>query len=262
MNKKKLLAVLCTCALLFALAVPAFASNNAMTNPTENTFEGSDMDDELTVSVSVLKGANKLYVNPYGLPYTIREGTAKNAAGTATGEKIKEGVTTDGWFSTTSVIKNESTKELKISVTMKTVERSANVKVVANEDAVAANSAFNCLYGNLQLAPASYDSTSKLITPDWDSKKEVAVPTVASPLTTATYTELDIDAADDSQRDAAGRPIIEPGFAAFRIRGHAVIGSGEATGADATAGGAAEWAKGDLADVTVAFSFEPVTPEP
>ena len=260
MNKKKLLAVLCTCTLLFALAVPAFASNNAMTNPTENTFEGSDMDGELTVSVSVLKGANKLYVNPYGLPYTIREGSATGAG--ANGEKIKEGITTDGWFSTTSVIKNESTKALKISVTMKTVERSANVKVVANEAAVAANSAFNCLYGNLEIAPADYNSTSKLITPDWASKEEVPVPTVASPLTTATYTNIDIDAADDSQQDAAGDPIITPAFAAFRIRGHAVLGSGEATGADATAGGAAEWAKGDLADVTVAFSFEPVTPEP
>ena len=258
MKLKKLLAILCACTLLFALAVPVFASNS-IENGTENKFEGSDTDDptNLTVSVSVLKGANKLYVNPYGLPYTIKDGSATGSA--ASGEKIKEGTTTAGWFSTTSVIKNESTTALKVYVTMKT-EETGNAKVVAN--AAAVDPAFNCLYGNLEIAPATYTSSTKLITPDWDSKKEVGVPTEASPLSTPTYTQLIIAAADDSRTDDAGRPIIEPGFAAFRIRGFAKLGGGNASGGDASDGNAAEWAKTDLADVTVAFSFEPATGNP
>lgn len=255
MNKKKLLAVLCTCALLFALAVPAFASG-AMTNGTETVFEGADTENDpnLTVSVSVLKGANKLYVNPYGLPYTIKNGTAQDAGGTATGESIKEGVTTDGWFSTTSVIKNETETALKVSVTMKSEEKTANVKVVTGK--TAANPAFNCLWGNLQIAPAEYNSSTKLITPDWDSKEEVSVPTADNPITDPADTHFTL-AGGTPGEDNLGQPITVPAYAAFRIRGGAKLGSASASGGDASDGSASGWGKNDLVDVTVAFSFEP-----
>lgn len=74
MKTKKLLAVLCACALVFALAVPVFAGDDdPIENPTQTDFTGKTP--SATVSVQVIAGVKELYVNPYGLPYTLPNGS-------------------------------------------------------------------------------------------------------------------------------------------------------------------------------------------
>lgn len=271
MNVKKLLAVLCALTLVFALAIPVFAT--AIANGTQTIFEGSTTDD-LTVSVSVLKGNDKLYVNPYGLPYTIQPTKAQKPVKGDSGvewedadETIVEGTTTNGWFSTTSALKNESLTPLKVSVTMKS-ELSENaeagrVKILdaATEEVTGHDKVFNCLWGNLELAGASYDTGKKLLTPDWDGENTdvvtVGVPELGE--TVAEDTAFVLDGADPEAVDNNGRPWTAPAYAAFRIRGSAKIAdASEATSGDLKI---TDWEDTDLVDVTVAFSFQPAGAE-
>lgn len=272
MNVKKLLVVLCALTLVFALAIPVFA--NAIANGTQTVFEGSTTDD-LTVSVSVLKGNDKLYVNPYGLPYSIQNTVAQKPVKGDSGvewedadETIVEGTTTNGWFSTTSALKNESLTPLKVSVTMKselsTGASAARVKILdASTEEVTEHEdkIFNCLWGNLELAGASYDTGKKLLTPDWDGENTDVV-TVGVPKlneTVADDTAFVLDGADPDAVDNNGRPWTAPGYAAFRIRGSAKIADAD----EATPGETpiTEWKDTDLVDVTVAFSFQPAGAE-
>ena len=285
MKLKKLLAVLCVCALALALAVPAFAeatpgdaSSGNIKNPLENEFVGTNPEDQnsgLTVSVAVLKGANKLYVNPYGLPYTIPTGSIENSTDT-----IVEGTTTAGWFSTTSLIKNESENDLKLKVTMTTTEK-GGVKVVtpANAPATGTTPADNTLYGYLEITTATRATDGK-ITPNWvaatgggDHANLRVVPVPAGSGTAGEAGSPAKDVVPDVRTGGTGTPagftltkmivgtganvgIDTPSYAAFRIRGFAVVGGSDASGSNASDGNASGWLEGDLADVVVAFSFE------
>lgn len=291
MKLKKLLAVLSVCALIFALAVPVFASNASsgeIENPLENKFEGQDpnRDPSLTVSVAVLKGANKLYVNPYGLPYTIPAGTIYKADGiTPSGDTIVEGTTTAGWFSTTSLIQNNSENDLKVKVTMTTTEK-GGVKVIAPDDAAIDNfdttaPDSNTLYGYLEITTATRADDGK-ITPDWkaatggtDHANLRVVPVPAGSHTAGQAGTPAKDVVPDTRAGSSNGPIgftlnkagskfddatnamvPVPSYAAFRIRGTAVLGAGSASGGNASDGNASGWLNTDLADVVVAFSFE------
>lgn len=259
MNSKKLLAVLCACVMVFSLAVPAFAEaspGQIVKNGTQIEFEGSLPDGNTTVSVSVLAGITKLYVNPYGLPYTIADTKIgpEPDSGEDTRDKIKEGTTTNGWFSTTAAIKNESTTALEVSVTMTTTEK-GNVDVVSPTDGEDESFAptKNSLYGYFEIVTATYDAETKTITPgNWDSAETVPIPEDSGVPSDPEYTEYDINGA--ISRNVDGVPTIIPSYAAFRLRGSAVIGSGSG---GASGGDASGWLDTDLADVTVAFSFAP-----
>lgn len=275
MKLKKFLAVLCACVLVFSLAVTAFAAdatNGEIPNGTETKFEGSMPDENTTVSVSVLTGLTKLYVNPYGLPYTLKDGKIGDLPAnfdpehdTDTRDTIKEGMTTDGWFSTTAVIKNDAETKLKVSVTLTTTEK-GNVKVVEVGSAAtptaptSATVTANTLYGNFEITDADYSYTDHVIkaSDTWDADNKVPIPAgsgqpgVAGTPTAPTYTKYDIDGAQVVDG------VTYSTYAAFRLRGSAVMPAASAGGA--SPGDASGWLKTDLADVTVAFSFAPVTP--
>lgn len=254
MKLKKILAVLCFCALAVSLAVPVFAApGDPIENGASIDYEGAFPDEDLTVAVSVLYAMKKLYVNPYGLPYTIQKTSLMDNSGQTTGEKIQEGTVTDGWFSNTAVIKNNSTTSLGVSVTISTDAHGA-AKVVDDADDAALNPQFNCLYGDFQITKATL--VSGVITPtDWDTNmKTVAIPSTDNPIAAAQPTGFTLDGAQEGTGMQAGTTI--PAYAAFRIRGHAVICSADATGSDATAGSTANvWPEDDVVDMTVAFSF-------
>lgn len=261
MNVKKLLAVLCACALFFALAVPAFAaSSTAVTNSASIDLDGTYApDDDLEVAVSVLYAMKKLYVNPYSLPYSIKNTTLTTDGTTASedGESIKEETTTDGWFSNTAVIKNNSTGALHVSVTI-TTEAQGAARVVASKADAAHYPQYNCLYGNFQITTASL--VSGVITPsDWDATatgnmKEVPIPDTANPNTAAQDTQFILAGGQEGTGVNAGT--IVPTYAAFRIRGGAVICAQDATGSDATLGSIANvWDQGDVVHMKIAFSF-------
>lgn len=278
MKLKKTLAVLCAGALMFALAVPTFAAdatNGSIQNGTEIVFTGA-LADENKVSVSVLTALKKLYVNPYGLPYSIENGTVMipnpdfddtqpededNPKMKPSGDTIQEGSTTSGWFSNTAAIRNESTTALDISVTMRTTEQ-GNVKVAASETT---NPADNTLYGKFEIVTATYDTKTKLIKPgDWASAESLAIPAgsgTAGQPGTPTKQNVPNDfflPGAVAGTDDLGKPTLAPAYVAFRLRGFAVFGSNSA----AAAGGVDTWGEGDVANVSVAFSFSPTTPQP
>ena len=276
MKLKKLLAVLCVCAMVFALVLPVFAADDdddatsgSIKNPLENDFVGSNPDSSLTVSVAVLKGDNKLYVNPYGLPYTIPDKKValdqKPIDESEEKADIKEGTTTAGWFSTTSLVQNRSNGALKVSVTMTTTEH-GDVKVVkvgpGDTVPTSATVSNNTLYGELRLAKATYDADNGTITPDWtaatgdmvtipvpagaDTPNQKGTPDVTSVLDVG----FTLDAAGTRYDPSTQTDVTSPSYAAFQIRGNAVMAPG------ASSGDIGSWDKADLADVTVAFSFE------
>lgn len=272
MKTKKLLAVLCACALVFALAIPVFAAANPedpINNPTNTDFEGKTP--SATVSVQVLAGVKELYVNPYGLPYTLPNGTATaptvpaptGGAATTTTYTIKEETTTDGWFSTTAVIRNTGNTPLDVKVTMTTKEH-GNVRVVAADPGAGASLAYNTLFGKFEITDATADDQN-VITPDWSSthKKTVDIPAGAG-------TGVDGEAGDTLAEEPTGYTIIGSktdtvmgdlvtthGYAAFRLRGSAKMANND----EATVGNVEQnkWLNKDVADVSVAFSFTPNT---
>lgn len=267
MKTKKLLAVLCACALVFALAIPVFAADDdPINNPTNTDFEGKTP--SATVSVQVLAGVKELYVNPYGLPYTLPNGTATaqdtdGSTTTSTTYTIKEETTTDGWFSTTAVIRNTGNTPLDVKVTMTTKEH-GNVRVVAADPGAGASLAYNTLFGKFEITDATADDQN-VITPDWSSthKKTVDIPAGAG-------TGVDGAAGDTLAEEPTGYTIIGSktdtvmgdlvtthGYAAFRLRGSAKMANND----EATDGQTQpnKWLNKDVADVSVAFSFTPNT---
>lgn len=274
MKLKKLLSVLCACALIFALAVPAFASSATsgnIPNDTETEFKGDHLPDEdngVTVSISVLYSLKKLYVNPYGLPYKIADAAVMvpdpdNPGQMKKGDdKIQEGVVTDGWFSDTAIIKNDAKDSLKVSVTMTTTTHGA-VEVVLPANAPQANNTpdNNTLYGKFQITDATYDTAKKTYIPgDWTvaadkPAKEADIPVGAAANVKGTPTKSNIGyilkGEHEETDQSTGRPYTSAGYAAFRMRGSAVIGANSASPGDAG------WGQNDLADVSVAFSFAP-----
>ena len=276
--KKKLLAVLCACAIAFSLAIPVFAESTAseIPNGTKIIFEGTFPDTNTTVSVSVLTGLTNLYVNPYGLPYTIKDGEVMEPSAQnpqvmePTGEVIEEGITTDGWFSNTAAIRNDSDAKLDVFVTMTTTEK-GNVKVIADPNNPAYTSSDNTLYGRFEITKATATDTQnaeeediKLIkATNWNDVYTVGIPVggqtvrTAAPMDAATNANaFSIDAGRPDVDLDTGLPIIVPTYATFRLRGSAVVGSGSGGASDGDASG---WLSSDVADVAVAFSFKPHT---
>lgn len=274
MKTKKLLAVLCACALVFALAIPVFAAANPedpINNPTNTDFEGKTP--SATVSVQVLAGVKELYVNPYGLPYTLPNGTATAptvpapTGGTAstTTYTIKEETTTDGWFSTTAVIRNTGNTPLDVKVTMTTKEH-GNVRVVDADPGAGASLAYNTLFGTFDIADATADDDN-VITADWTTTtghmKQVNIPAGAG---TGVDGEAGATLAEEptnytiigsKTEEVYGREVTTHGYAAFRLRGSAKMANNE----EATDGQTQpnKWLNKDVADVSVAFSFTPNT---
>lgn len=277
MKMKKLLAVLCTFALVFALAIPAFASPSPSQTPIPNDaeidYEGTiagDEDPDLTVAVSVLFAAKKLYVNPYGLPFTIKNTTVRDGGTDAqpVNVEIQEGTTTAGWFSHTAVIKNNSTSDLPVSITVKYTLKSGGVKVVAYDvstETPTLDDNYNCLYGAFQITDAKLQdgvisATDWVAAPasgatDTAHMKQVAVPASDNVPTEPTETGYTLVGGEEGLDDFA-RPIITPSYAAFRIRGGAAINADGADASDASNGSIANvWPGEDTVDMTIAFSF-------
>lgn len=278
MKKKKFLAVLCACAIAFSLAVPAFAeaSPDEIANGTQIIFTGTFPDDNTTVSVSVLTGLTNLYVNPYGLPYTIDDGEVMEPDAddpqqmVSTGEYIKEGTTTDGWFSNTAAIRNDSNAQLDVLVTMTTTEKGGVKVELAPADPDNFTPTDNTLYGNFEIVTArgvadqdESGSPITMITPgDWDSADTVAIPAGSGTANTPGRTDKNhatgfvLNGVGEEMDEDTGEMVSVPTYAAFRLRGSAVIGSStSSTGSDADG-----WLNTDVADVVVAFSFKPHTP--
>lgn len=256
MKLKKVLAVLCVCALAVSLAVPVFAASDTPADASID-YEGGFPDSDLEVAVSVLFAMKKLYVNPYGLPYNIKNTTLNDEDSS----EIYEETVSDGWFSNTAVIKNLAPKALPVSVTIKTTEK-GDARVVASANDASNYPAYNCLYGNFQITKAINEDG--VITPtDWvlntgatdetNHMKQVAIPATGAPVTLQD-TQFEVDEAKEGE--GANEGLMMPGFAAFRIRGSAVIRT-----ADGTSGNIGEWddgsngGDGDVVDMTVAFTF-------
>lgn len=264
MKLKKILAVLCVCALAFSLAIPAFAATG-IENDASLTLEGSTTNDpdNLTIAVSVLYAMKKLYVNPYGLPYTIKTTALKEGpddSATNTNLTIQEETVTAGWFSNTAVIRNNSLTPLKVSVTISTEVHGA-ARVVENKADADNYKSNNCVYGTFQITQAK--AAGSVITPtDWKEDttgdgtnghmKEVSIRATGDPNTGAQDTRFTVAAATPPTGIQTENT---PAYAAFRIRGGAVICS-EDSAADATASSIANvWPDEDVVDMTVAFSF-------
>ena len=251
MNMRKLLAGICTGALVISLAVPAFADDLA--NPTKTEFTG-DTGANLTVSVSVkAAAAPKLYVNPYGMAYTPADITISGGSGDNI--VIKETPTSAGFFSDTALIENKSTSSFGVKVTL-TTESEGSVAIVA-ADPGATPPTVNTMYGHFEIADATFASGT--VTPDWTTKKQVVIPatSAASGGTNGTATSTGdtgytLNAASSTTDSMSGTTTVTPAYAAFRLTGNSYVGS--------TAG--TTWADTDLVNVSVAFTFTPAPATP
>lgn len=275
MKLKKILAVLCVCALALSLAIPVFA--DAIENGSKVVFDGTiadEKDEGLEVAVAVLYGnIHKLYVNPYGLPFTIKDGVITapvqgddgQVTDQPTGETIKEGTTTNGWFSHTAVIKNLSRDELDVKVTFTMELNSSNVKVVEYDLTNPQNPVadidpnFNCLYGTFQITKATMSKTKEISATNWTihtetdgDMYEIAIPASDSVPTSPTATGFKLAGATPPTGTATEDT---PAYAAFRIRGGATINA-DGAASDATNSNIAnEWGEDDTVNMTISFSF-------
>lgn len=284
---KKILSLVCVCALALCLAVPAFAAaGDPIGNGASVDFTGTPAEGEIAVVMQT--GKTNLYVNPYGLPYTLGYGEVYATAGATTFDKTKDyaikepDTATEGFFSDTAVIRNNGTIALDVKVTMTTTEK-GNAKVVAAQSGVpaAGNIDAQYMYGNLEITTATMAAGSatvtttaatgsdpavkteetgvNVVTPDWDSKETVAIPAGSGTAGTAGTPSAVADtgvvlAAFKSEHDEnTGVTTNTPGLVAYRLAGTTV----PADEAVSPATVPALWAEDDVADVTVAFTFTP-----
>lgn len=263
LNKKKLLACVCTSAMALSLSVPAFAA--PVSNPTETLFTGATA--PTTVAVSIKKVATpKLYVNPYGMSYSPADSQVQATPGTlASGDMvIKESPTSAGFYSDTTVIENNSTASMGVKVTLKSESPSSGTAstavVVAGDTAPASAPTVNTLWGHFEIADATEETGSvedasgtdvagvHIVTPDWTTAKQVVIPACgagAAGTATTTDTQYTLAGATEST-DMSGNTTTTPGYAAFRLTGNSYVG---------TTGNS--WEATDLINVTVAFTFVP-----
>lgn len=286
---KKLLSCLCAGAMALSMAVPAFAAD--ISNGASVNFQGKPADGEIAVVMQT--GGTNLYVNPYGLPYALGYGEVYATAGATTFDKTKDlaiqepSTATEGFFSDTAVIQNNSDIDLDVKVSMTTTEK-GDAKVVLAADVPAANSReHQYMHGNLEIATAELTTgTAKVTTtaavtganpapavktdvdgvqvvvPDWDSKATVAIPAGSGTAGTAGAASAAADtgimlAAAETTTDSFGTSTTVPGFVAYRLAGTAAPADSDGSG-----GAGAAWAEADVADVTVAFTFTPHVPTP
>lgn len=289
MNTKKMLAGVCAGAMALSLTAPAFAAD--IGNGASVDFTGKAADGEIAVVMQT--GKSNLYVNPYGLPYALGNGEVLSGD---TFDKTKDlaiqepSTATEGFFSDTAVIQNNSDIDLDVKVSMTTTEKGDLAFVAAqNKVPTAGSLTKQFMYGNLEIATATLETGKakvtttaaqagppavdavktevedvQIVTPDWDNKQTVAIPAgaagaAADPLTGtagkgATSAAADTNivlAAADTTTDSFGTSTTTPGFVAYRLAGTAVP-------ADKDSGsGVPAWADTDVADVTVAFTFTP-----
>lgn len=281
---KKLLSCVCAGAMALALAVPAFAASSPIANSTATDFTGKPAEGEIAVVMQT--GKSNLYVNPYGLPYTLGFGEvlAGSEFDADTDIAIKEPDTaTEGFFSDTAVIQNNGEIALDVSVSMTTTEKGALVFVADSTKVPGAGTLTKqCMYGELEITTATLETGTAtvtgasgkveqagvpIVTPDWAGKKTVAIPAGAagadaSPLTAtigkgaasaAADTGVVLPAAAEVEDEATGTSVTVPGFVAYRLAGTAVPADKEASPATAPAA----WTDADVADVNVAFTFTP-----
>ena len=288
MNTKKMLAGVCAGAMALSLSAPAFAT--AIANPTEVDFTGKPAEGEIAVVMQT--GKRNLYVNPYGLPYTLGFGEVFVSGGTTFDKTqdlaIKEPATsTEGFFIYTAVIQNNGDVALSVNVTMTTTEQgNARVVLEANKP-TATNVDGQYMYGNLEIAPATIKTGNaivtktaaqagppavaaekeeqtdvKIVTPDWDSKQTVAIPAGSGTAGTAGTpstddTGIDLPAAE-TVSDSFGGRTTTPGVVAYRLAGTTI----PMDKPNATVTTVEPWQEADVADVTVAFTFAPVATTP
>lgn len=268
MNGKRMLAGLCAGAM--ALSLSAFAA--PIDNPNKTTFEGAVATG--TISVKVRAGKTNLYVNPYGVSYNLGNGEIKNDPDAAFAKEtdlvVVEGATAAGFFSDTALIENNSDAALKVGVTLTTtVKTGSTVKVVGTTPASAPVD--NTMYGNYEITSAALstgtaevskaDNTKvemagvSIVTPNWNdtNKKTFAIPaggatagTAGSPSTSPDAQNYVLPKATSTTDPDSGVTTVTPSYAAFRLTGSAVKGSG-----------ATDWEDSDLVDVAVAFTFTP-----
>lgn len=288
MNTKKMLAGVCAGAMALSLTVPAFAAGS-ITNSMSVPFTGKPAEGEIAVVMQ--KGKTNLYVNPYGLPYTLGFGEVFVSGGTTFDKTqdiaIKEPDTaSEGFFSDTAVIQNNGDIALSVNVTMTTTEN-GNAKVVLEADKpTAGNVTGQYMYGNLEIAPATMATGTatvtktaavtganpapavmeeqtgvKVVTPNWAGKKTVAIPAGGGTAGTAgtpsavVDTQIDLPAVQTVEDENTGTSVTVPGVIAYRLAGSTIpMDTESSVGADDVA----PWDSADVADVTVAFTFTPV----
>ena len=296
--KKKLLSCACAGVMALSLAAPAFAAGTAISNGASVNFTGKPAEGEIAVVMQT--GKKNLYVNPYGLPYTLGFGEVYTTAGATTFDKtkdiaIKEPDTAfEGFFSDTAVIQNNGTIALNVQVSMTTTNQ-GDAMFIEEADLPAANARIHqYMYGNLEIAPATISTgTAKvtktaasggtpavmeeqtgvtIVTPTWTAKKTVAIPagkddgtdpdnTAAGTPSTVADTDIDLPAAQTVEDADTGLSSTVPGVVAYRLAGTTVPADAVPTGA--TAGTpVAVWKDVDFANVTVAFTFTPVAATP
>lgn len=287
---KKFLSRVCAGAMALSLAVPAFAATNPIRNDASVTFNGAPADGEIAVVMQT--GTTNLYVNPYGLPYTLGFGEVFVSGGSTFDKTqdiaIKEPDTaSEGFFSDTAVIQNNGNIALNVNVTMTTTEKGkAKVVLEANKPTVG-NVTAQYMYGNLEIAPATQSTGTAtvtktaasggtpavkeeqtdvtIITPTWASKKTVAIPagggtagTAGTPSAVAD-TDIDLPAASTTTDENTGDTVTVPGVVAYRLAGTTIPMDKEST---TSANDVTPWDTADVADVTVAFTFTPVVAAP
>ncbi|MCH5259496.1 MAG: hypothetical protein J1F18_07080 [Lachnospiraceae bacterium] len=270
MKLKKILALLCCCALAVSLAVPVFAGTVAPTDGATIVYAGSpakEGDADLTVAVSILYAMKKLYVNPYGLPFNIKTTKVLDSSGTATDETIYEETVTEGWFSNTAIIKNIAPSDLNVKVKIST-DPKGNTRVVEDEADAANHTEYNCVYGTFEITEAKLvkddDGKNQYKPTDWKlynvsdgaqagHKRFVPIRATGDPDTSLQDTEYTIVGAK-TEETAMGWETTY-GYAAFRVRGGAVINKGESTEGNIGPATANEWPDTDVVDMTVMFSF-------
>lgn len=286
MNTKKMLAGVCAGAMALSLSAPAFAA--AIDNATAVDFTGKPAEGEIAVVMQT--GKSNLYVNPYGLPYTLGFGEVHATAGATTFDKTKDiaiqepSTSTEGFFSDTAVIQNNGDIALNVNVTMTTTEKGKAKVVLEASKPAAGNVTAQYMYGNLEIAPATIGTGTAtvtktaetsagagdavkeeqtdvtIVTPNWKDKKVVAIPagsgtagTAGTPSAVADTT-IDLPAAK-TETDSFGASTTTPGVIAYRLAGTTIPMDTESSGG---ADDVTPWDAGDVADVTVAFTFTPV----
>lgn len=281
---KKLLSCVCAGAMALSMAVPAFAT--AITNSTATDFTGKPAEGDIAVVMQT--GKSNLYVNPYGLPYTLGFGEvlAGSAFDADTDIAIKEPDTaSEGFFSDTAVIQNNGEVALDVSVSMTTTEKGTLVFVADSTKVPTAGSITKqVMYGELEITTATLatgtatvtgasgkveQSGVPIVTPDWAGKKTVAIPAgaagaTATPLTgtagkgaASAAADTGVTLAAATTTSAGGIETTTPGFVAYRLAGTAVPADSDGSG-----GAGAAWTSTDVADVNVAFTFTPHVPTP
>lgn len=237
MKLKKALSVVFALTLVFALAVPVFASAMDHTFTATTTIP----DDAGTVSVGIqanTTNGNHLYLNTTGTPYQLADNTVS-------GITIKEGTATEGFFTNTGLIKNDGKTVLSVKVAITSTVSGA--EIIAPSSSRIGDVTANTLAGNLEVVAVT--ASNNTVTPVWTGAQKIEIPAADDQtnggVTAGSATAITADLAAAAQVTSGGRQVTIPGLLAFRLAGDIKLLS---TG----------WGS-DTASVKVAFTFTPKT---